>query len=401
MAGATRFLGTGSDSAKWKRGGAKKEKKKAHRGGEGKKANSWKPLSKTQQRKLKRDKHYSDMMRRDRKSIEKNAPRPDPQTAPPGVFISQTASPNVYIASCAAEEMGLEPRTLYAGCGSLDGGWNIPPRFRDNYYEYIPPAALGHVSPDPEWAIPEVTFIGKSNVGKSSLINALTGRGDLARISKRPGRTQQPNYFALVKKDKFQRTGSGSGGRGRASFRPSDSTAFLVDLPGYGYAYASEESIDAWQGRTQDFLMERHEAGVLSRVYLLVDGRHGSSDFDRSVMAWLDEGNLPYSIVLTKSDRTDRPTLARWSNDVCMRYHSQIYGDDVDGFQGPVVHITSAEERKGIAELLWSIDGDFEAIGERNGQLSGTRWGKGKGGGGQEEEGYEERLEDLEEIDKH
>lgn len=199
--------------------------------------------------------------------------------------------------------------------------------------------------------------MGKSNVGKSSLINALTKRKDLARISKRPGRTQQINYFALIKKDKCTHQG-----KGVYAFRPSDSTGFLIDLPGYGYAAAPDEKVSAWQAKTQQFLVDRRDEAYLQRIYLLIDARRGVAQFDRTVMGWFDEACIPYSIVLTKADRVGRPALVRFVNDVCMRYHSQLYGNEgEDGYQGPVVHVTSSRTGEGIEDLMWSIDGDFVA----------------------------------------
>jgi GTP-binding protein len=124
--------------------------------------------------------------------------------------------------------------------------------------------------------LPEVAFGGRSNVGKSSLINALTGRRQLARISQTPGRTQQINLFDL-------------GGR-----------LMLVDLPGYGYAQAPKATVMAWQALVRRYL--RGRPGLL-RTCVLIDARHGFKDVDREFMALLGEAAVAYQIVLTKVDQ--------------------------------------------------------------------------------------------------
>jgi GTP-binding protein len=123
---------------------------------------------------------------------------------------------------------------------------------------------------------PEVAFAGRSNVGKSSLVNAITGRNGLARASSEPGRTRELNFFLL-------------GDRAR-----------LVDLPGYGYARAPKTEIARWTSLVRDYLRGRPG---LKRVFLLVDARHGLKDNDTAVMALLDETAVVYQIVLTKTDK--------------------------------------------------------------------------------------------------
>jgi GTP-binding protein len=132
----------------------------------------------------------------------------------------------------------------------------------------------------PEADRPEVAFAGRSNVGKSSLINALVNRKNLARASAEPGRTRELNFFAL-----------GEGVR-------------IVDLPGYGYAKAPKAEIARWTGLVRDYLRGRPG---LSRVFLLIDARHGIKDGDRAVMQTLDESAVVYQIVLTKADKI-KPT---------------------------------------------------------------------------------------------
>ncbi len=126
----------------------------------------------------------------------------------------------------------------------------------------------------------EVAFAGRSNVGKSSLLNALTGRNGLARTSNTPGRTQQLNFFFL-------------GDR-------KDSGLYVVDLPGYGYAKVSKKLVKEWVKLMRDYLRGRPN---LRRVFVLVDGRHGLKDSDRELMSMLDETAVSYQIVLTKSDK--------------------------------------------------------------------------------------------------
>jgi GTP-binding protein len=127
----------------------------------------------------------------------------------------------------------------------------------------------------PPMRLPEVAFSGRSNVGKSSLINALTGRRQLARISQTPGRTQQINLFDL-------------GGR-----------LTLVDLPGYGYAQAPKPLVEAWQRLVRAYLRGR---ASLRRTCVLVDARHGLKDNDRAFMAMLGETAVAFQVVLTKAD---------------------------------------------------------------------------------------------------
>jgi len=127
----------------------------------------------------------------------------------------------------------------------------------------------------PPVGAPEVAFAGRSNVGKSSLINALTGRSGLARASRTPGRTQELIFFDL---------------HGQAT---------LVDMPGYGYAAASKEKAASWGGLIRDYLRGRPS---LLRVFLLVDGRHGVKESDRDTMRLLDAAAVSYAVVLTKRD---------------------------------------------------------------------------------------------------
>ena len=173
----------------------------------------------------------------------------------------------------------------------------------------------------PEAGVPEVAFAGRSNVGKSSLVNALTGRKTLARISRTPGRTRQINFFLL-------------GGRLQ-----------LVDLPGYGYARASKREIAAWTGLLGAYLKGRSS---LRRVCLLVDARHGLKPADQEMMAMLDEAAVSYELVLTKADKAPpaelEATLAGLAPELAR--HAAAY---------PAIAVTSALRGTGIAELRAAV----------------------------------------------
>lgn len=127
----------------------------------------------------------------------------------------------------------------------------------------------------PPMGPPEIAFVGRSNVGKSSLVNALTGRKTLARVSHTPGRTQELNFFAL-------------GERAR-----------LVDMPGYGYARVSRDKASDWQNMMRGFLRGR---ATLARAYVLVDGRHGLKPVDSEMFELLDASAQSYAVILTKAD---------------------------------------------------------------------------------------------------
>jgi GTP-binding protein len=130
---------------------------------------------------------------------------------------------------------------------------------------------------------PEIAFAGRSNVGKSSLINAVVRQKALARTSNTPGRTQELNFFAV-----------------------EGVSCFLVDMPGYGYAEAPKEKVAAWTRLVDDYLRGRP---TLKRVFMLVDARHGLKAADKPVMKMLDEAAVSYQIVLTKADKIPETTL--------------------------------------------------------------------------------------------
>jgi GTP-binding protein len=166
----------------------------------------------------------------------------------------------------ASTEAEIEAaRRLFAGpCAFIAGAAS---------FESLPPIAL-----------PEVAFAGRSNVGKSSLVNAITGRRSLARTSSSPGHTRQINFFDLA---------------GRL---------FLVDLPGYGFAQVSKSMKEAWQDLASAYLRGRP---TLKRVCLLIDARHGVKDADRETMRNLDAAAVSYQMVLTKTDQLRASAIAR------------------------------------------------------------------------------------------
>jgi len=169
----------------------------------------------------------------------------------------------------------------------------------------------------PEATIPEIAFAGRSNVGKSSLVNALTGRKTLARISNTPGRTQQINFFNLAAR------------------------LMLVDMPGYGYAKKSKEDVAEWGELARDYLRGRP---TLRRTLVLVDSRHGFKPSDESIMTILDKSAVSYQIVLTKIDKLEPSgvaTAVRTAEEGLKRHPAAF----------PEVHATSAERNLGIAEL--------------------------------------------------
>ena len=137
----------------------------------------------------------------------------------------------------------------------------------------------------PDASMPEVAFAGRSNVGKSSLLNALTNRNGLARTSNTPGRTQELNFFDVGEPPAFR----------------------LCDMPGYGFAKAPKELVKKWRFLVNDYLRGRQ---VLKRVLVLIDSRHGIKDVDRDIMKMLDEAAVVYNLVLTKADKIKPTELA-------------------------------------------------------------------------------------------
>ena len=264
----------------------------------------------------------------------------------PPTMLAPTASPYVYVAKTALydedENEVLDSTELFHDARSL------PPLFCGAEFQYTSPKQLKFEYP--KHGKPEVAFLGRSNVGKSSLINAIM-RQKLCLTSKSPGRTQQPYYYGLFRHQKPhhpQRTNA-------------DALGYLIDLPGYGFGKPNVEVVDEWQEVTQDLLMSRLEAGVFKRLFLLLDARRGGpTDLDRKVLNWMEDGRIPFSIVLTKADRTSVPQTIKQVNEICMRYTSQdLASGNESPLQSPIVHVTSAKQNWGITELMTSVEAEF------------------------------------------
>ena len=193
-------------------------------------------------------------------------------------------------------------RKLFAGpCEFVSGAASV---------ESLPPATR-----------PEVAFAGRSNVGKSSLVNALTGRRTLARVSAKPGHTRQVNFFDLAER------------------------LLLVDLPGYGFAQVSRSMKETWQDLASAYLRGRP---TLKRVCLLIDSRHGVKESDRETMRNLDSAAVSYQLILTKVDQLKAADVPRAiaAAEAVARKHGAAH---------PEVLPTSSESGFGIAELRAEI----------------------------------------------
>lgn len=175
--------------------------------------------------------------------------------------------------------------------------------------------------PDPK--VPEIAFAGRSNVGKSSLINALTNRNGLARTSNTPGRTQELNFFDI-----------------------GDPLIFRIcDMPGYGYAKAPQKVVQKWRFLINDYLRGR---AVLKRTFVLIDSRHGIKPVDEEVMEMLDKAAVSYRVVLTKADKVKQEELDATAEQVAAiaKKHPAAHPD---------LLLTSSEKKQGIDELRLAV----------------------------------------------
>jgi GTP-binding protein len=175
--------------------------------------------------------------------------------------------------------------------------------------------------PDP--VVPEIAFAGRSNVGKSSLLNALTNRNKLARTSNTPGRTQELNFFDVGVPLEFR----------------------LVDMPGYGFAEAPRDLVKRWRFLVNDYLRGR---AMLKRALVLVDSRHGLKEVDREMMRMLDDAAVSYHLVLTKSDKVKPSALGAL-------YETTAVEAAKHPASHPAIFTTSSETGTGIAELRTAI----------------------------------------------
>lgn len=178
-------------------------------------------------------------------------------------------------------------------------------------YGAAQPAAL------PPPFLPEFVFIGRSNAGKSSLLNALTGQSRLAHVSATPGRTQQLNFFRLQDR------------------------CYLVDVPGYGYAKAPKNKVAGWQGTLKHYLRTRT---VLKRCFVLIDARHGIIGTDETMLDELDRAAQLYQIILTKTDAVAATTLPALCEKISaqLKPHPAAYGE---------ILLTSSQNGDGISAL--------------------------------------------------
>ena len=175
----------------------------------------------------------------------------------------------------------------------------------------------------PNADVPEIAFAGRSNVGKSSLLNALTNRNKLARTSNTPGRTQELNFFDVGDPKQIR----------------------LVDMPGYGFAEAPKDMVKRWRFLVNDYLRGR---APLKRALVLVDSRHGLKDVDREMMRMLDDAAVSYHLVLTKGDKVKPSALGAL-------YEATMIEARKHPAAHPSIFTTSSETGSGIAELRTAI----------------------------------------------
>ena len=199
-------------------------------------------------------------------------------------------------------EIAEEARRIFAGACDFIAGVQNPAQLREF-----------------DWALPEAGFVGRSNVGKSSLVNALTGRKTLARVSHTPGRTQQLNFFDL-------------GGH-----------LMMVDMPGYGFAKVSKKMRSDWDDLIFTYLRDQKTLRV---VFMLIDSRHGIKEVDLEVMTLLDSAGVSYRIVLTKTDKAEALEQIIAQTTQTLKKRAAAF---------PVIYTTSSETGAGVAELRTAV----------------------------------------------
>ena len=189
--------------------------------------------------------------------------------------------------------------------------------------EFLKSAPALKFLPDPD--APEIAFCGRSNVGKSTLLNAITGRRSIARASVTPGRTQELNFFDVGPEDAVRLR--------------------LVDMPGYGYAEAPKDMVRQWAHLVNDYLRGR---ATLKRVLVLVDSRHGLKPVDREIMEMLDKAAVSYQIVLTKTDKIKAADVPKLITETTAKVAKRPAAY-------PGILATSSEKAAGLDELRAEI----------------------------------------------
>lgn len=200
------------------------------------------------------------------------------------------------------------------------------------------------VSQCPSKGLPEYAFIGRSNVGKSSLINMLAGNGRLAKTSATPGKTMLINHFLINgRKERY------------ADKKIQPGSWFLVDLPGYGYAKRSKKAQDGLERMISSYILERMD---MTSLFVLVDSRHEPQQIDMEFIQWLGENGVPFAIVFTKADKLSKSKLGSNVDKYVNRLRQ-------DWEELPPYFVTSSETRQGREELLDYIERINDSLADR------------------------------------